>query len=366
MNNFGDVAQTLDLGIMPDFIRDKFEENEIELKKEFSQILSESRKLAKEEKCIYCGEKVNSFCNSHSVPAFILKNIAVNGEVYNSNELVKIPLIEGESGVNSSGTFRIICRDCDSKIFSDYENPDNYCNKPTSKMIAQIAMKNFLKCISKRKLEIQFYDLLFTEYGLPEDIYRQKQMINNIDLEEYMKDYERAKRVDLKGWDNEYYMFYYEKLNYVVPIAFQSNIALTTDLEGSVINDIYHMSKDYKIQSLHICIFPFENSSTIFLFIDSKERRYRQFYKQFNKLSFEDKLVVVNYIIFSYSEDVFMSKEINDLVIQNEYLIKSSRKSSDIISTTKDFDTDTLLKETFDFSEMHLIPNLLSEEYKIR
>lgn len=56
-----------------------------------------------------------------------------------------MPILDYDKGVNESGTFRLICRTCDSKIFSDYENPNNYVNKPTSKMLAQIAMKNYFK-----------------------------------------------------------------------------------------------------------------------------------------------------------------------------------------------------------------------------
>lgn len=114
----------------------------IENKKNFNRLLSKARKEAKLQKCFYCGKQVTSFCNSHSVPAFCLKNIETKGEVYHSNILVNIPLIDFERGINNSGTFHIICRDCDSKIFQQYEEPNNYNNEPTPQMIAQIAMKN--------------------------------------------------------------------------------------------------------------------------------------------------------------------------------------------------------------------------------
>lgn len=364
MNIFDDITSTIDLGPIFDLNLEEFKGNEINLKKKLGWLLSKSQQLAKEEKCLYCGQNVDSFCNSHSVPAFILRNIAINGNVYNNNKLVEIPLIRDEKGVNSSGTFRIICRDCDSKIFSDYENPSNYVSKPTSKMIAQIAMKNFLRSISKRKIEIQLYDLMLTEIKLPKKIHREKQIVNNLDLVENIKGYERAKRIDLKGW-NEYYMFFCKRLDYIVPIAFQSKVTLTIDFNGNPINDIFNMSPDYETQPLHICVFPLEGCSMIFLFIDSKDKRYRQFYKQFNSLSLADKLAAINYIIFSYSEEVFINKNINELVLKNEYLIKASRKTSDIISATKEIDTNGIMKNNFDFSGMHSTPNLLSEEYKI-
>lgn len=72
-------------------------------------------------------------------------------------KLVNLPLLDDDKGINQSGTFHIICSECDNKIFSDYEEPKNYRDLPTSKMIAQIAMKNYLKSIAKRKLEMAIY-----------------------------------------------------------------------------------------------------------------------------------------------------------------------------------------------------------------
>ena len=41
-------------------------------KKQMSRILKEARQL-QEDTCYFCGKSVTSFCNSHSVPRFVLK-----------------------------------------------------------------------------------------------------------------------------------------------------------------------------------------------------------------------------------------------------------------------------------------------------
>ena len=251
--------------------------NKIEFRKQLGKLLNKSRQDAKGEECYYCGKKCSSFCNSHSIPSFFLRNIAIEGDVYSNNKLVNLPLLDDDKGVNKSGTFQLICRECDSKIFSDYENPDNYEDVPSAKMIAQIAMKNYLKSISKRKFEIALYNNMYSSLGLSTEIYNQKQAINNLDLQEYIEEFNRAKRIEKKGWENEYYLFYYQKLDYVVPVAFQSNVALLIDFEGATINDIYNTSPDYHIKAVHICVFPLEKSSVIMMFIDSKDKRYRPF-----------------------------------------------------------------------------------------
>ncbi|MTI47664.1 MAG: hypothetical protein FH761_07465 [Firmicutes bacterium] len=362
-----DFAQMFELGSFSEEEMNVMNENKIEFRKRMGKLFSKSRRDAKSGKCYYCGKECSSYCNSHSIPAFCLRNIAVEGEVYGNNKLVKLPLLDDDKGVNQSGTFQIICRDCDSKIFNDYENPDNYKEVHTSKMLAQIAMKNYLKSISKRTFEIELFNNMNEELYLPSQFYEQKQSVNDLDLKEYVEGFNRAKRVVEKGWNNEYYLFYYEKLNYVVPIAFQSNVSLLTDFEGNIINDIYHMSSDYKLKAVHVCVFPLKDSSIIMLFIDSKDnKRYRQFYKQFKKLEHEDKLAAVNYIIFSLSEDVYINKDVDKNILDDKNLIEASQKTPDIISSKSIDNPKKIARENFDFSKMNELPNLLSKKYKVR
>lgn len=102
-----------------------------------------------------CGREVDSFCNSHSIPAFCLKQIANQGKLYYSNKLIDLPFMDTEKGINNSGTFHLICQKCDNTAFQTYENPINYDDKISGKMLAEIAMKNYLKQIDKRNIELE-------------------------------------------------------------------------------------------------------------------------------------------------------------------------------------------------------------------
>lgn len=363
MNENDIFTQMRSLGGFDDIQIDK--EETIIHRKALGKLLGKSREEAKEKNCYYCGEECSSFCNSHSIPAFVIKNISDDGKVYNNNKMIKLPLMDGEVGVNKTGTFQLICRECDSKIFSDYEDPENYKSKPTAKMIAQIGMKNSLKSISKRKLEIPLYDFMKSDLGLPSNLHEPRQTNNDLDLNEYIDEFKRAKRVVEKGWLDEYYLFYYRKLDYVVPLVFQSNVSLVVDLEGNIVNQVYNTSPNYVLKSLHICVFTLEESSVLMMFIDSKDKRYRSFYKQFKRLSDEDKLKAINFIIFSLSEDVYISKSIDKEVMKNEKFREICAKTLDILSLRPVQDPYELVKENFDFIQMHEMPNLLSEEYKL-
>ncbi len=109
-----------------------------------------------------------------------------------------------------------------------------------------------------------------------------------------------------------------------------------------------------------------DNSTAVMLFVDSRNKKYRKFYQQLNKLSFEDQLAAINYIIFAYSENVFMSKTLSDELLSNKNFIEVCKKSS-MVESTKPYDNDFLetAKKSFDLLRRNDIPNLLSKRYAL-
>ena len=154
----------------------------IELKKEFNEIIRRAQMESKLDYCLCCGKKVSSFCNSHSLPKFILKSISDNGMVVTSNNFFKMPLIGNELGLNNSGVFKCICKQCDSTIFQDYEEIDKLLVLPRKKIMTQIDLKNTLRMYDKRSNEIELYNIMISEYAnefiLPELL--EKQRINSL------------------------------------------------------------------------------------------------------------------------------------------------------------------------------------------
>ncbi len=347
--------------------RETIRSNFVEHKKFINKNIAIARKKSKGTYCKYCEKETSSYCNSHSLPAFCLRNISSKGLVLSINQLVDFPLMDFEKGVNKAGTFHLICRECDSKIFQEYENPEAYINKPTTKMLAQIAMKNCLRYIGKRLEEKSIFELIGDQNKNVIDFVGSMHEVQSLDLDEYEKEFNKAKKISKKNFGDEYYLFFHEKLDYVVPIAFQSSIALVVDLDNNIINDIYCNDPNYKIYGLHVCIFPLEDSSIIMLFIDSKhQKRYRSFYKKFNRLSLDDKLSIINYIVFLYSEDVFLSKEIPKDILENENLISTAQTTLMAVNFSFSKSTTEAAKETYNLNNHKIIPNLLSEKNKLK
>ncbi len=126
------------------------------------------------------------------------------------------------------------------------------------------------------------------------------------------------------------------------------------------------MSIDYHTQDIHICIFPLKESSIVMMFLDTRSKRYRKFYKQLEKLSYVDKLAAVNYIVFCYSEDIYIHKGIDVAVINDKKLVEASRKTTMALSPLPIFNPLEAANDNFDLSRRNEVPNLLLAKYKVK
>lgn len=355
----------LDLSDFPKIDEENRKDDIIKARKAINSLIKDSRTISKLNECYYCGKQCEGFCNSHTLPAFCLRNIAEKGKVFYSNSILDLPTLKNDKGVNESGTFHLICKECDSKIFQAYENPDNYNKIPTIKMLAQIDMKNNLKNINKRLMEIEMYKLMGERIGMNKEWINAKSVVSKLDLAEFKDAFSRAKKRDIKPFLGDYYMGFYKKLPYVVPMAFQGTIALIFDLEGNVINNIYNPDPKYEIKNVGICIFPLEKSSIIMLFVDKGNSRYRKFFRHLRKLDLENQLSIINYIIFSYSEDYFLSPNLDKETLNK--LRALSGKTPEMMGF---FPTTTVqqleeVSKIYNYDECFLVPNLLSDKFAL-
>ena len=354
------------LGGMTPEERERYEKNKIEINKKVSSLIAEATKNAKLECCILCSKPCSSFCNSHSIPQFALKRIAEDGKVMLPLQ-DEILTIGKDTGVNKAGTFHIICRDCDSRTFQLYEDPNAYNSKPTDQMLAQIALKDVLLMISKRNQEREQYKLVGEQAEFLKDFADEKIYLGDFDLRDYGEDLEYA-RSSLDGRkSNRYYLCFYTVLDYVVPYVAQSSVTLISDFEDSIVNNIYSQEQKYRIKAIHISVFPLKSTSAILLFIEDGVKRYRKFYRSLRKLPNDDQLAAINYLVFSYTENVFMNPTTHKELRKNDLFMDMCRKSTDFRSHTPfplDDSLEAAVKE-FSLSKRNEIPNLLSREYAL-
>lgn len=328
----------------------------------FSRLETKARANTKSNTCYLCGRTCDGFCKSHSIPKFVLKRIAKKGKVISFIDREMQPYAH-DSGVNNAGTFFIICDNCDNTVFQKYENPDSYEQQPADVMLAQIAMKNYLQMIWKRTVENEMYRLLMQRKPESKTQAKVKIFWGQEDLANYTKRFSYAKE-NLTQHDG-YHLCYYKKLDYVVPLATQSAITLLCDFEDQIINNIYNPEDNTSIEPIHISVFPLESSTVIMMFIEQGEKKNRRFYRQLKKLPENDQLAAINYIIFSYTENVYVYGPVADMVQSDIRFKDTYTKTHDYYSFQQPNNPLPTAIREFSLTRRNEIPNLLSKEYAI-
>lgn len=336
----------------------------IKVRKKMNKLFSEARNNAKPNKCILCGKPQTSFCNSHSVPQLSLRNIADNGKVLHASLLMGIDAIDIEKGVNNSGTFHFICNDCDSTFFQDYENEQNLKFVPTDKMLAEIAVKNILLQLDKRAQEKELYRVLqrqFNDYTNLEDL----QKIKELDIRDYTEELQFHKDIADKGVAGVYQILYWSVLPYKVSIATQSAIALSKDLEGNEINNIFNISEAVRMQFMHLVILPLKEESVILAFYHKRDKLYKKLRHQINSSSEGKILQFLNYIVFAYTENYFISKTIKSIIESNSKLAELAQENSGYPDLGF-LGPDNFFGIEYQPIRMDEIPNFLSGNWMVR
>lgn len=343
---------------------------DLEKKIILNEIIKKARQMAKMNSCAYCGKETTKLCYSHTIPKFILKKINDNGMIYNANaynHLGMLDIIKKENGIEEAGTFRMICQNCDNSIFQEYEDETRISQYPTNKIMTEIALKNTLKVWSKRNIEICLYNEIknmapFTPYcGIAEH----HNMINEIDLAEIKHDFKKCRTILEKDLKSGMKLMFWHKCDYVVPISFQGSICLYGNLNGLIINDIYNYSSNLVMQYIHICVFPLENESVVMVFYHKDAAKYKTFERQFNKLNLDDKLRLISFIIFNYSEDFFVSKNANDTLKNNHLLYTTMENNSNIVADNIEDLMNQKIQKVRELQNYKDFPNILGNEFAL-
>ena len=302
--------------------------NTVDIRKKINGMLSEARKEAKPTICIMCGKPQTSFCNSHSVPQMALRPIAENGIVMHASAALGVDerIIDIENGVNKSGTFNYICNDCDNSFFQDYENPDSIVQPPTDKILAEIAVKNMLLQLSKRAIERKLIEILQRDYNAFDNP-EMGMNVKNLDFAEFENEVIFHKNIVENNEIGGYQIVFWKLLPYTVPIAMQSAIAVTRDIEGVEINNIYDLNPNVRIQYLHMAIFPLNRKSVVLAFYHKRDKLYKRLWHQFNCMSEKEALANINYFVFKYTENYYMAREIEEEITANDALQRLSQEN---------------------------------------
>ena len=338
----------------------------IEVRKKVNKMLSEARKKAKPPKCILCGKEQSSFCNSHSVPQMCLRPIADKGKVLHAPLAMgfDIGVVDLDGGVNKSGTFNYICRECDAKFFQDYENPDNITQPPTDKILAEIAVKNMLLQLNKRDIELELLDIKQQELGIYKNPDKLSEL-KTLDQKEYQEEVLFHQDIANNNKEGGYQILFWEVLPYKVPIATQSAMVLPYDMEGDILNDVGNLDKSVRMQYVHIAVLPLEEKSVVLAFYHKRDKIYRRLRHQINTTSREKVLQYINYLIFEHTENIYFSKTIEEELKNNKMIEKVSQEANGL-PTFGHLSVDNMFGMDYEAVKPEDIPNFLDESWAIK
>lgn len=297
-----------------------------EIVQQYRKVLSAATKERHAEKCLICGRSDVPFCNSHSVPRCYLKHITLNGKVYYSTVITDIfpdlQIFDVEDGINRSGTFRQVCRKCDGLYFTEYEDPQKIIRLPNNKMLTEIELKCELHYIEKKCKEFGV-NRLMGDFAPGGKYY-------NIDLMEAQARAKKLiKRIGKKNYI-DYNLFFWEKLDYVVPLACQILITLTYDRYGNIVNRVFDNDSRHRMEHFVVCVFPLEDSTIVMMFDDKANKVNRGFINNFIKETVEEKLKILSYLIVRFSEDYVLSPLIDKTLLENPN-VKYAAQSLDLV-----------------------------------
>ncbi len=351
----------------------KNEDDPIGFRKFNSKYRREIDRRTHTDKCYICKKECKGFCNSHTIPRFSLEKIAQDGMLFNNFAPFDIAHIDSQNGVEKSIVFHLICQACDGSIFQDYENEENYVSPPSQVMLAEIVLKLKLRYIWLKHREIEAYKILTenipsnsdAEYvmrkKLNEAIYFRKKIEN---------EYSYAKNIiNSKGTiADSYQIELFAKLPYRTAVAVQEEYVVYVDLQDEIIYNIYDTdNKKIKYQrGIYVCVFPMSSFTVLLVFRENNNKDYNRFFSDFNGMTLDQKLKVLNYIVFSYGENYMISPSVPKETIDK---LKIAAEKNDFILSNSNLDPKVVgakhLINSFSFSKMDSIPNLLDSKYAL-
>ncbi|MCF7924810.1 MAG: hypothetical protein K9L64_06890 [Candidatus Izimaplasma sp.] len=181
-------------------------------------------------------------------------------------------------------------------------------------------LKSSLQELYKKKMSRAFHQNLLKNYISDPNKYKSNsEEVEERNITEYTHMIKKCISIINGENSSEFHVFFETHLPYTSQIACQTLICLEKDIDGTIINDVYNMDKNYNLEDICVCIYPLEQSTLIigFCLQESKER-YDNFFRNFNNQKYNDKIKLLQSIIFSHTEEVYLTKEIHKLILSDK------------------------------------------------
>lgn len=307
----------------------KTSSKEIRNRKLASDLFHKVEEDMKPSHCLLCGKKSTSFCNSHVVPQFILKEIAENGELFYGQSLCALDdnTIPTKSGIKNAFPFRLICKDCDQKRFSTYESPktitdfDNFDIETQKKILCEMAIKAHLAHLNTKMSQVSMLRIVYPIENAAIKGLGIKSAYE-LDIEEH-RDYIKKLSKYEKEKTFPFVVLYNKLLDCASPIATQTLLAHVYDLNGNMIFNPTDLTKSHLFKYTYLMVFPYHGKTRILFYVEkSNMSAVKTIVADFNSLNDKEKLDFLFVSLMIYDEQFYIKPSVRQLMVRDKMLIK--------------------------------------------
>ncbi|PGC57842.1 hypothetical protein COM24_05600 [Bacillus toyonensis] len=264
----------------------------------------------------------------------ILNRVSDDGHVYHIRgkvEKSELKPVFKRLSRNTASTFFGFCNYHDTVFFKPIEQQE-YNQEPIQNFLFAFRALTLQYHNKNRELFLlqnhfkEFPDLMLNG----EDVYRYRLAL--LDISDCAKQYEIFNNNYMKS-NFERVRTLYRKLDFEVNFASSASFAVRNDLKGNTINEVYTNIKTEKMPLIFITIYPIENGTNILLsYHQDDDVIYREYFDQLEKLTINDLLKHLNFLLIEYTENIFFKPSWIDSMVdkQKESILGSFESSGDL------------------------------------
>ena len=286
------------------------------------EVVNAINKSARVDQCLLCGKSMESACNSHVVPQFILKQIAENGKIsYGySMSIVNIDSLEKTTGINNAHTFKLICNKCDQNFFKEYESPDNLLNyeelndRLKEKILMEMAIKARLSHIS-----LKYKNAIAKDIASDGKLARLEKLgililSERIEMDSHFEAINNMKQHFAHN-DAIFDVFLNVELDYKTKIATQTIISFNYDLLGNKIYNYNYVSYDNKCNYFYLMIMPHNNKTRILFYIEKEySKNVKGLVEQFKIMNFQEQIHFLFIALILHDEQFYLTPSLSNYI----------------------------------------------------
>lgn len=303
--------------------------NVIDINKKMNKIKKEANQYTKGTKCVLCGKECTSFCNSHTIPRFVIKNISRDGKVYIPSMAIedielelRLKIFQANPGIKETLIFESICRECDNNVFSCVENEEILEKEFDGKVLNLYALKILLHAEYIKIKNANMVNVAGAKQNMS-DIANLISMPWIFDVFEATKEIEEYKSAMKNGTYIRHKVIVDKILNRKTNFCCTTEITLPFSYEGKIINDLCNEeSYATRFGGIYLLVLPMKSEQTrVVMYYRRKYSNYDTVKEEFAKMTSEEQLQAISNILLIYTEEF----------VYNDSILNKIKQAKDII-----------------------------------